>query len=68
MYSLWGRLGVFMIALMCSPVWAQAEELRLPKAKEAPDSPKFMMMGVAILLVAGVVAVVTLKTKRGHQD
>ncbi len=68
MYSLWGRFGVLAMALVCSPVWAQAEELRLPKAKEAPGSPKFMMMGVAIVLVAGVVAVVTLKTKRGHQD
>ena len=68
MYSLWARLGVLAMALVCSPVWAQAEELRLPKAKDAPSSPKFLMMGVVIVLLAGVVVVVTLKTKRGHQD
>ncbi|MFK7758596.1 MAG: hypothetical protein AB8C13_01470 [Phycisphaerales bacterium] len=53
---------------MSSPVWAQAEELRPPKASEAPSSPKYLMMGVLLVIFAGVVVAVTLKTKRGHQD
>jgi len=55
-------------AVMSSPAWAQAEQLRPPKAKETPSSPKFFIMGVIILLLGVLVVVVTLKTKRTHQD
>lgn len=56
------------LAVMSSPAWAQAEQLRPPRAKETPSSPKFLIMGVIILLLAIIVVVVTLKTKRTHQD
>lgn len=64
--SMW-LVGVVM-SVMASPAWAQVEELKPPKAKEAPSSPKYLLMGIVIVLVAGVIVAVTLKTKRGHQD
>ena len=66
--SLWTRISVVGMALMCSPVWAQVEELRLPRTKEVPSSPKYLIMAVVIVLLAGMVVVVTLKTKRDHLD
>jgi len=67
---MWFVVGAMMV--MSSQAWAQAadavEQLRPPKTKEAPSSPKFLMMGIVLVLLAGVVVVVTLKTKRGHQD
>jgi len=57
-----------MMSVMSSPVWAQVEGLKPPKTKDAPSSPKFLMMGVVIVLIAVTVVVVTLKAKRGHQD
>jgi hypothetical protein len=64
--SSWLLMAIF--AAMSSPAWAQAEELRPPRAKEAPSSPKFLMMGIIVVLLAIVVVVVTLKVKRTHQD
>jgi hypothetical protein len=68
-------LAFFMmasIAMLSSDVWAQAEDaaepLRPPRVGDAPSSPKFLVMGVIVVLVALVVIAVTLKTKRGHQD
>lgn len=66
--TLWTRIGVVVLAVMGSPAWAQVEELRLPKTKEAPSSPKYLMMGVVIVLLAGAVVAVTLKAKRDHLD
>ncbi len=59
------------VAMLGSDVWAQAEDaepLRPPRVGDAPSSPKFLVMGVIIVLLALVVVAVTLKTKRGHQD
>ena len=66
--SLYGWIIVGMMSVMSSPVWAQVEGLKPPKTKDAPSSPKFLMMGVVIVLIAVTVVVVTLKAKRGHQD
>jgi len=66
--SLYGWIIVGMMSVMSSPVWAQVEGLKPPRAKEAPSSPKFLMMGVVLVLLALTVVVVTLKAKRGHQD
>lgn len=67
-----GAARVMVIAglmmAMCSPVWAQAEELKPPKASESPSSPKYLMMGLLLVIFGGVVVAVTLKSKRGHQD
>ena len=59
---------MLMVSVMSSPVWAQVEGLKPPKAKESPSSPKFLMMGIVLLLLGAAVVVVTLKTKRDHQD
>lgn len=69
LYS-WLRMGLILgvVSLMSSPVWAQAEGLRPPKAKEAPSSPKFILMAILLVLVGATVVAVTLKTKRDHQD
>lgn len=69
LYS-WLRMGLILgvVSVMSSPVWAQAEALKPPRAKDAPSSPKFLLMGVLLVLVGAAVVVVTLKTKRGHQD
>jgi len=66
--SLYGWIVVGVMSVMSSPVWAQVEGLKPPKTKDAPSSPKFLMMGVIIVLLAVTVVVVTLKAKRGHQD
>lgn len=49
-------------------VMAQDDELRPPTTTDAPSSPKFVVIGVAVLLLGLVVVVATLKSKRGHQD
>jgi|TARA_R110002072_G_scaffold175700_2_gene331650 ABC-type uncharacterized transport system permease subunit len=68
--SMWAFAG--LMAVMSSSAWAQAEDavetLRPPKTSDAPSSPKFLMMGLVLVLLAAVVVVVTLKTKRDHQD
>jgi len=68
--SMWAFAG--LMAVMSSSAWAQAEDavetLRPPKTTDAPSSPKYLMMALALVLLAAVVVVVTLKTKRGHQD
>ena len=66
--SLYGWIIVGAMSVMSSPVWAQVEGLKPPKTQDAPSSPKFLMMGVIIVLLAATVVVVTLKAKRGHQD
>lgn len=69
-FSSWLRMGLILgvVSVMSSPVWAQVEGLKPPKAKEAPSSPKFILMGILLLLLGVVVVAVTLKTKRDHQD
>ncbi len=57
-----------VMMVMASPALAQDAPLRPPTTKEVPSSPKFIVMGVAVLLLALVVFVVTLRSKRGHQD
>jgi len=66
--SLYGWMILGLMSAMSSPLWAQVEALNPPKTKEAPSSPKFLMMGVVLVLLAGTVVLVTLKAKRGHQD
>ena len=59
-------LMVLMIGV--GDVLAQEDALRPPTTQDPPSSPKFIVMGVAVLLLVLVVLVATLKTKRGHQD
>lgn len=66
--ALSSMLTLAMIAFVASPAFAQAEDLRPPKTNSAISSPKFLIMGVIVLLLAATVVVVTLKAKRGHQD
>jgi len=54
-------------ALCSGAAWAQ-EALRPPRTTDEPSSPKYLMFVIALLLTGGVVFVVTLKSKRGHQD
>ena len=44
------------------------EPLRPPTTQEPPSGPKFIVLGVALLLAGLVIVVATLKSKRGHQD
>ncbi|MFG0246847.1 MAG: hypothetical protein ACF8MF_12440 [Phycisphaerales bacterium JB052] len=65
-------LGVLMLSMLMtlstSEVLAQDAPLRPPTTKEPPSGPKFIVLGVALLLAGLVVFVATLKSKRGHQD
>ncbi len=61
-------LPVLMLALSAGAAMAQDTTLRPPTTKTPPSGPKFIVMGVAILLTGLVVFVATLKSKRGHQD
>lgn len=72
------RLGACSLSVMCSSMLvmmsvsasvAQAQdELRPPKTTEEPSSPKYLILFVAVLLVAGVVFAASLRSKRTHQD
>ena len=66
--GLYSLLVVGVISVMSSPVWAQVEDLKPPRTKEAPSNPKFLVMGVAVLLLGAAIFVVTMKAKRDHQD
>jgi hypothetical protein len=57
-----------LLAVSAADVFAQSEPLRPPTTKAPPSSPKFIVLGVAVLLTGLVVFVATLKSKRGHQD
>jgi hypothetical protein len=57
-----------LMTLCTSEVLAQSEPLRPPTTKEAPSGPKFIMMGIALVLTGLVIVVAILKSKRGHQD
>jgi len=57
-----------MMALCSGVAWAQDGALRPPRTADEPSSPKYLMFALALLLAGAVVFVVTLKTKRGHQD
>jgi hypothetical protein len=60
-------LTAFSFAAAASAASAQ-EALRPPRAAGDLSSSKYVMMALAVLLVGAVVFVVTLKSKRGHQD
>lgn len=57
-----------LLSLSTSRVLAQDEALRPPTTSDPPSGPKFIVLGVAVLMVGLVVFVATLKSKRGHQD
>ncbi|MCR9075458.1 MAG: hypothetical protein NXI07_05405 [bacterium] len=57
-----------LVSLSASPVFAQDDALRPPTTKEAPSAPKYIVIGVAFLLLVLVAIVASLKSKRGHQD
>lgn len=65
-------ISVLMLSLLMtvctSDVLAQDEPLRPPTTQEPPSGPKFVVLGVAVLLLGLVVFVATLRSKRGHQD
>lgn len=61
----WMSVGV--VGLVSSMAAAQ-EGLRPPTTTAVPSSSKWVMMGLALLLTGAAVFVVTLKSKRGHQD
>lgn len=65
---LYSLLVVGLISVMSSPVWAQVEDLSPPRTKDAPSNPKFLVFGVAAILVGAAIFVVTMKAKRDHQD
>lgn len=60
--------ALMMLMISAGDVLAQDDALRPPTTSNVPSSPKFIVMGVALLLTLVVVFVATLKTKRGHQD
>ena len=60
-------LMLITVSVSTSILKAQ-DELRPPKTTEEPSSPKYLILFVAVLLVAGVVFVASLKSKRTHQD
>jgi len=66
--SLLGVLMTVMMMVSSSEVLAQGSALKPPSTKEAPGGPKFIVLGVAVLLLGLVIFVATLKSKRGHQD
>jgi hypothetical protein len=47
---------------------AQDAPLKPPTTKEPPSGPKFLVIGLALLLTGLVIFVATLKSRRGHQD
>lgn len=57
-----------LMTICTSDVLAQSEPLRPPTTKEPPSGPKFIMMGIAVVLTALVIVVAIFRTKRGHQD
>ncbi|HCT46509.1 MAG: hypothetical protein CMJ35_00880 [Phycisphaerae bacterium] len=57
-----------LMTLSTSQALAQDEPLRPPTTQEPPSGPKFIVLGVALLLAGLVIVVATLKSKRGHQD
>lgn len=57
-----------MMTICASEVLAQDEPLRPPTTQDPPSGPKFLVMGIAVLLLGLVVFVATLRSKRGHQD
>ncbi len=57
-----------LVALLASPAMAQNEPLRPPRTTDPPSGPKYLVIFVAVLLLAGVVFAATLRSKRGHQD
>jgi len=67
--TVWAPLAAGLL-LWASPVLAQeaGEPLRPPTTSEPPSGPKFVVIGIAVVLLAGVIFAATLKSKRGHQD
>lgn len=65
--ALMGVLMVVMVSISSMPAFGQ-DALRPPKTDTPASGPKYLVYLVAILLLAGVVFAVTLKTKRSHQD
>lgn len=57
-----------LMTISASEVLAQDEPLRPPTTQDPPSGPKFLVMGIAVLLLGLVVFVATLRSKRGHQD
>ena len=57
-----------MLAVSSSELLAQDTPLRPPTTTAPPSGPKFIVLGVVVLLTGLVVFVATLKSKRGHQD
>ncbi len=57
-----------LMTVCTNMVLAQDAPLRPPTTKEPPSGPKFLVIGIAVLLVGLVVFVATLRSKRGHQD
>ena len=58
---------VMLVSFSSMPAFGQ-EALRPPKTDTPASGPKYLIYFIAILLLAGVVFAVTLKTKRSHQD
>ncbi len=61
-------VALMVLTIGVGDVLAQDDALRPPTTQDPPSSPKFIVMGVALLLTGLVVFVASLKTKRGHQD
>lgn len=61
-------LMTLLLSLSTSRVLAQDEPLRPPTTSDPPSGPKFIVLGVVVLMVGLVIFVATLKSKRGHQD
>ncbi len=57
-----------LMTICTSQALAQDEPLRPPTTQDPPSGPKFLVIGVAVLLLGLVVFVATLRSKRGHQD
>ena len=57
-----------LMTISTSDALAQSEPLRPPTTKEPPSGPKFIVLGIALLMAGLVIFVATLKSKRGHQD
>ena len=65
--SLMALLMMVLIGLSDTVVFAQ-EALRPPKTTDSLGAPTIVVTIIAVLLVAGVVFAVTLRSKRSHQD
>lgn len=61
-------IAMMALSIGAADALAQDEPLRPPTTTSVPSSPKFIVLGVAVLLLGLVVFVATLKSKRGHQD